>query len=495
MTQQLQLEKGSARLLRRVLASVRARRLFGPGEHLLVAISGGPDSVALLSLLATLAPSWCLTVSAVHVNHGLRGAESEEDACFVRGLCDRLGVPVVCERADLVHAAGVRRRRSLQEEAREARYAVLSRVARTVGADKIALGHTADDQAETLLMWMLRGSGTKGLAGMPPARESLFIRPLLDIPRSELLAHLEARGLEFRLDSSNTKPIYLRNRVRQELLPVLRRFNPGIVGVLRRQADILREEDRYLEELAAGSLLRCSREDTNGEVVLDRDALLAQPLALQRRVLRAVIRRVSGAVRGPAFRAVTDVLERVVHGRSGSGITVQGARVTRDYSRLRVQPRCSQMDPGRVLAEGQQEVTTSLVVPVPSVVRWPLTDQRIRVQYGPPVPDDRDVAGKRSRHTAVFDADRFTMALRVRSWKPGDVFHPAGMQGHRKKLQDYFSDLKLPRAARRRIPLLVAPEGILWVVGHRADQRFCATPCTTRPVSAELLDQPRGGQG
>ncbi|MGH7236280.1 MAG: tRNA lysidine(34) synthetase TilS [Nitrospiraceae bacterium] len=479
----MQPQTARSKLARRVAATARAKGLLRPGDRVLVAISGGPDSVALLSVLAALAPSWDLTLQAVHVNHGLRGSESDEDASFVAGLCDRLGVPLVIERVPLTGPAGRRKGRSLQEQAREARYAAMVRVATALRMDKIALGHTADDQAETLMMWMLRGSGTAGLAGIPPARGPLVVRPLLDVGRAEILTYLEAQGVPFREDSSNAKPLYLRNRVRHELLPALKRFNPGLLGVLKRQAEILREEDLCLDQLVSEHLAQLTREDGAGTFVVDRAGLLALPLALRRRMVRTLIRRTGGLQQGPTFGAVAAVLDRVVQGRSGAAIAVPGALVAREYGSIRFRSS---------VPEGTEAV--SLPLPVPSTIRWPLTGQTIRVSlrdlssaHPPAIPTP-------SRSVAILDADLFTMELVVRSWAAGDAFRPLGMQGRRKKLQDYFADLKLPRAARRRVPLLVAPEGILWVGGHRPDHRFCATAASRRIVTAELLDpSPNGG--
>ena len=483
MSQSVHPQTARSQLAGRVAATARARGLLRPGDRVLAAVSGGPDSVALLSVLAALAPSWDLTLQAVHVNHGLRGAESDEDASFVAGFCDRLGVALAIECVTLVGPAGRRRGRSLQEQAREARYAAMVRVATALRMDKIALGHTADDQAETLVMWMLRGSGTAGLAGIPPSRGPLVIRPLLDVGRAEIIAYLEAQGLPFRVDSSNAKPLYLRNRVRHELLPVLKRFNPGLLGVLKRQAEILREEDLCLDQLVSEHLTRLTREDSAGEFVVDRAGLLALPLALRRRMVRTLIRRTSGLLQGPTFGAVAAVLDRVVQGRSGASIAVPGALVAREYGSIRFRSSVP-----------EETGVVSLPLPVPSTLRWPLTGQTIRVSLRDASSAHPPAIPTPSRSMAILDADLFTMELVVRSWAAGDAFRPLGMHGRRKKLQDYFADMKLPRAARRRVPLLVAPEGILWVGGHRPDHRFCATAASTRIVIAELLDpSPKGG--
>ncbi len=488
MSQRLQLQTARSQLARRVAATARAKRLFGRGERILVAVSGGPDSVALLSVLTALAPSWELALRAVHINHGLRGMESDEDAAFVADLCNRLGVELVSERVPLTGPAVRRKGRSLQEDAREARYAAMTRVATVHRVDKIALGHTADDQAETLMMWMLRGAGTAGLAGIPPTRRPLFTRPLLDVSRAEILTYLEAQDLAFRVDSSNAKALYLRNRIRHELLPALKRFNPRVLEVLKRQAEILREEDLCLEQFVSEHLARLTRESLAGEVVVDRAGLLALPLALQRRMVRTLIRRTSGVLMGPSFGAVTAVLERVVHGRSGSAIAVQGTLVAREYANIRFRPSHSTTKDGRTSETVEKTAAVTLVLPVPSTIRWPLTGQMIRVSLGSVSPVNPAAVPTPSRNTAIFDADRFTMDLAVRSWLPGDTFQPLGMHGQRKKLQDYFADIKLPREERRRVPLLVAPEGILWVGGHRPDHRFCTTPSTTRTLIAELTD-------
>jgi tRNA(Ile)-lysidine synthase len=472
--QSVQIKKTVRHALERsVAASARAMRLFAQGDHLLVAVSGGPDSVALLAVLASLTPSWRLRLSALHVNYGLRGEESEEDERFVSRLCAGLGVPLVCERVNLHRADGLLKGLSLQARAREARYAALRRVAVTLGADKIALGHTADDQAETLLMWMLRGSGTAGLAGIRPVREGLYVRPLLGASRADVLAYLKARGLTFRTDSSNAKPLYLRNRVRRDLLPLLKEFNPAVVDALTRQAAILRDEDLCLEQWTLEWIGRHVQQGAGRTLTVPRAELLALPLALQRRVVREVVKQVTRSGHGPTFGAAESVLEKVVQGRSGSSLALRGARVTREYGAIICSGLGAPPPAGRTIEIGH----------IPSTTVWPATGQRIRIRMM--------AAGTTGladgRHIAQFDADRFTHRLVLRSWKPGDMFHPQGMGGRRKKVQDYFCDSKLPRGRRPAVPLLVAPEGILWIAGLRTDHRFHVTPSTKRIVAAELL--------
>ena len=467
-----------ARLLRRVAESVKRRRLIERGDHIVVAVSGGPDSVALLSVLHALAPSWRLSLWVAHFNYGLRGGESDEDAVFVRRLCERLNIAYLCER--LVLTEDVYKGRSLQEAARDARYAALLRMRASLGANKVAVGHTLDDQAETVVMWMLRGAGTTGLAGMPSLRLP-FIRPLLTVGRKDVLSYLSEQGLDFREDSSNAKPIYLRNRVRHDLLPLLKQFNPAILQVLTRQADILCEDNRCLDTIAEEQCARVAREGTGQGWVVDRTDLLALHLAVQRRVVRKVVQRTTGVTRGPSFATVTLLLERVVHGDSGSCATLRHVNVSREYDQILFQPRDGM--------PRETVVTSALPValPVPFTASWPLTGQRLKadlVHCSQLV----ELCSTESSMQAMLDADCLTLNLEVRAWRPGDRFHPFGFNGHQKKLQDFFGDLKVPRSERGRIPLVVAPEGIVWVAGYRTDHRFLVTDSTRRVLCLTLLD-------
>ncbi|HYM37510.1 MAG TPA: tRNA lysidine(34) synthetase TilS [Nitrospiraceae bacterium] len=479
-----QLERAAIRhkLERHVAASARSRQLFSDGDHLLVAVSGGPDSVALLSVLASLALPMKLTLSALHVNYGLRGDESEEDARFVSRLCADLDVPLICERVDLSRTSAQHKGASRQARARDVRYAALRHTAAAVGANKIALGHTADDQAETLIMWMLRGAGAAGMAGIRPVRDAVYVRPLLDVSRAAVLSFLRAKGQAFRTDSSNAKPVYLRNRIRHELMPLLKQFNPAILETLTRQAAILRDEDLCLEQWVSKWIRRYVLRGEDLSLTIPCKALLKLPIALQRRVVRRVVQWTTGSLQGPTFGAAEAVLKKIVRAGTGSSLALRGARVAREYERIRFFP-VHGMD--RCTEEADKhgwDRAVEVHLGIPSVAVWPPTGQVVSLTFA----DDPPTEMPAGQCVARFDADRFTHRLMLRSWRAGDVFHPHGMEGRRKKIQDYFSDIKLPRARRAEVPLLVAPEGILWVAGHRADHRFRVTPSTRRIVTVEI---------
>ncbi|MBI3807203.1 MAG: tRNA lysidine(34) synthetase TilS [Nitrospirae bacterium] len=461
-------------LLTHLIRTVRQQQLFVPGHHLLVAVSGGPDSLALLSLLHRLARSWRLTLTVVHCNYGLRGEESDGDQSFVDTFCRERELPLVIHRPMLVKRG---RRASLQAAARDARYAFMKRLAHEVGADRIAVGHTANDQAETVLMWLLRGAGMTGLAGMPYAREDRIIRPLLAATREEVVAYLNGEGLPYRSDSSNEKPIYWRNRIRKELLPVITQLAPAAIRMLQRQADIFREDEQYLEHMTNTLVRTLVRHDSRGVQRVDLQAFIKLPVALQRRLVRAILRTYDEEGRASRFRIVESVRRILLKGRSGAQLSLNQVLVVVDQGSVRFSRSAGGNDLNQI--NSGQEKREVLAVPVPSTVLWARTDQQIHVQVTTRHAVD-ELGRSPSQGLALFDADRFSEPLIVRAWQAGDRFFPHGMKGKSKKLQDFFTDRKVVRHERGKIPLLVAPEGILWVIGMRQDERFVVRSRTMR---------------
>jgi tRNA(Ile)-lysidine synthase len=435
--------------------------------------------VALLFLLHELRPEWKLNLAVIHVNYGLRGDESDEDERFVKDLCGRLEIPCIVKRVDLANQRERGGGRSLQERAREARYRVMREAAAAERADRVALGHTADDQAETILLWLLRGAGLTGLAGMPFVREGLFIRPLLTIPRADLAAALSSRAIEFRTDSTNATLIYRRNRIRHELLPVMTSLAPSFVRLVGRQSEVLNEEDRFLEQAVTDWLPRVLSMD-RGRPVLNRAALLDAPLAMQRRVVRRVLRELDPRCAAPRFSVVEAVLHQVIRPPSGARLRAAGIEIVRDGAVIRFMRQA----PSGLSGTSSHPIGT-VPIEIPGSVLWPGTGERIDLE-AIDAERARAVRRARSKRVAVFDAATFTPTLVVRAWRPGDRFSPTGMGGKQKKLQDFFTDSKIGLTHRRCIPVLTAPEGILWVAGHRADQRFAAGSSTKAFVMAAI---------
>jgi tRNA(Ile)-lysidine synthase len=432
--------------------------MLGPGWTVVVAVSGGVDSMALLHVLATLGETFGVRLHAAHLDHGLRGSEAERDAAAVAAWGKTLGVPVTMERAGPLD----RRGGSLQRAARAARYTFLERVADQVGAHRIALGHTRDDVAETLLLNLLRGAGLRGLAGIPPVRGRL-IRPFIAIPRESILAYARAQRVPWVEDSSNRSPVYRRNRIRAELIPALAKtYNLKVSEVLARTAAILRAEDAYLDSLAQAALRRSARAGRPGEAVLSRMELADLDPVLRRRVLRAALESLAG--------------RPILSARHLAGLEAWLLSGPRPGRRALPRGVAAFWEEGDLVLAPQASPLLSPAVPLPvgvatQVAPFGMTFLAERLERGeagipPPAPGE-----------VWLDAEAAPGGLAVRGWRFGDRFRPSGLGGS-KKLQDFFVDAKVPRRARWGVPLLVSGEDILWVVGHRLDERARATPAT-----------------
>jgi tRNA(Ile)-lysidine synthase len=470
-------------LLNRMVRTIREHHLLAPGQHVLVAVSGGPDSMALLSLLASLAPAWHLKVTVIHFNYGLRGSESDGDEAFVASFCQARNISFVVRRPVLVKR---RRVSSLQALARWARYEAMKSLAYEIHADRIVTGHTANDQAETMLMWMLRGAGLTGLTGMPFLREEIIVRPLLRTTREEVLDYLKQEKLAWRQDSSNMRDLYRRNRIRRELLPVMAHITPSIVRLLERQADLLRADELYLEQVVDQLYSSFVAVDASGEQQFDGKAFAALPAALQRRLVRKMLKTIQSERRAPAFRMVEEVLRFVLTETKGRKLALRMADVRKDRGGRFVIRR---NDQGVVSAVSSSDHTAPAVsMSIPSTVHWPGTEQEIHVQVMTKQAAE-PLLKRQTRDRALFDADRLSEPLVLRSWRPGDRIYPRGMKGKSKKLQDLFTDMKVNRSERSLMPLLVAPEGILWVVGRREDERFLADERTVRCLVASVTSK------
>jgi tRNA(Ile)-lysidine synthase len=466
-----------------LVRTVRQQQLFAPGQHVLVAVSGGPDSVALLSLLHRLTRTWRLTLTVVHCNYGLRGSESDDDESFVRTFCQERQLSLIAHRPML---AKRRQRSSLQAAARDARYDFMKQLAHEKGADCIAVGHTANDQAETVLMWLLRGAGMTGLAGMPYAREDRIIRPLLASTRGEVLAYLDSEGLTYRHDSSNEKPLFHRNRLRKELLPVITQLAPAAIRVLQRQADLLRDDEHYLDRVTSSLVRTLVCHDSKGGQRIVRQAFMELPVALQRRLVRRILRTYDEEGRASSLRTVESVRRILLKGKSGARLFLKQSCVILDQEEARFISGVVERDQ-RDGTESVQVKSGVLLPPVPSTVYWTGTNQQIQLQLM-----SRCAAEETSKippeESVLFDADRFSEPLLVRTWQAGDRFSPNGMKGKSQKLQDFFTNRKIARHVRKTVPLLVAPEGILWVMGMRQDERFVVREETTRCLVVSVRD-------
>jgi tRNA(Ile)-lysidine synthase len=440
------------------------------GEAVLVAVSGGPDSVALLDVLCTLREPLGLALTAVHVHHGLR-PEADAEADGVRRLCERLGVPWRVERVTVKRAPPWD---GLEAESRRARHDAFERAARVVGATRIATGHTADDQAETVLMRLLQGAGPRGLGGIAPARGAL-IRPLIDTRRASIEEYLRGRGLAWAEDPTNRDLRFLRNRIRHDLLPFMAKLTGrSVVEALGRSAAAARAVVADLEERAQADLARLATRDAAG-LSLDVGALTERPIELAAEMLRqaAAVLGETRPLRGPAQRALRRLLGDAPPRRAGR---LGRLAVERSGRRLRVGPVALPALAARAW-------------PVPGALELPEIDARLTARI---VADARDYAIPREPGRAAFDADALPSVLAVRPRRRGDVFSPFGAPALR-RLKSFLIDAGIPRWQRARTPLVEAGGEIIWVAGIRRGSIAPVTVATTRILELVLDPSPPAG--
>jgi tRNA(Ile)-lysidine synthase len=477
-------------LSEKVKETINKYSMLSEDDCVLIGLSGGPDSVCLAVILDKVKKEFNLTLHAVYVDHGLRPDETENEKNFCREFCNKLGINFFSESVD-VKSHSKRNRINIQEAARELRYMAYNNVAAQVQAKKIALGHNADDQAETLLMMLFRGSGRKGLSGIPPVRNSgdrvqdsgfsaknniVIIRPLIESERSEIEEFMlkNAGGYDntpagaedrsprpFVVDSSNLKSDYFRNWVRLNVMNELKKKNPALIRNICRTMDIIREEDEYLEVIVTKTLMRLISRKSSDTI----DLFLTPLLTIERPILRRVLRRALDAtegLRGISSVHIKDIISLIRTGASGDRKYLPGGiRVLRDYSILKVTSA-----PPVKIDDYEIDPPCDIVIREAGISIKALFEKKSPVQ-------------NENKYSVALDAEAMIFPLKVRHRKNGDFFYPRGFGG-RKKLQDYFVDEKISRDERDSIPLIVSGNDIVWIAGYRADERFRITEKTEK---------------
>lgn len=470
----------ASRLERLVDEAVARHGLIAEGDGILIGVSGGPDSVALLHLLAARASAGRLRLGVAHLDHGLR-PESVRDAEFVRTMAVGLGLDVYVERVDV---AGMQQRSHLplEEAAREVRYGFFRKTAGRHGYAKVALGHHADDNAETLLLHLLRGSGRLGLGSIRAIREGVYIRPLIRATRSDIEQYLRIRKLPFLTDCTNTDTAILRNRIRHRLFPLLESdYQPGVRAILSRTAEVLADEEDWIEGLLRPFMARMTTGDRPGRLTIAAADFGQMPVAAARRIVRAAVRRVQGNLRRIGFAHV----EQIIHlsrrrGEAGPLHLPGDVRVRIEQDELVFERRAATGVPALPReSSGDYEYTLSGC----GVLAIRETGDRLSLCEVPrDALADPKTAGPQ---TAFLDRDAVHFPVTVRNRRPGDRFAPLGAGGTQ-KLKKFFSDHKVPAAVRRCCPLLVSDGRILWVSGYRIDQQARVGRHTRAVLKAEL---------
>jgi len=511
----------------RAISFLRRNNLIQPGRNIVVGVSGGADSVCLLHILAKWQNKLDIELHVAHLNHQLRGAESEGDAGYVADLADSLGIAVTIGKRD-VAAYRSRRNCSIEEAARELRYDFLAEVANDVGAHRVAIGHTRDDQVETVLMHILRGTGISGLCGLKPSSPVLFahselkaqnlelvvIRPLLDITRQETLSYCQEHQLRSRFDSSNLSLYFLRNRLRLELLPSLRKYNPSVDQALLRLAKIAKDDSSFIEQQALQLWDEVSRQEKDA-IYLDRKRIGFLPVAMQSRLIRLAVDKVLGDtqdIEASHIEAIRSLLTKPV----GKRISLpHGLICWSEYDEVAIatlslslpaipKERSNQrISLGVNPTKGEQSQILSSTCPfpplqgevplrVPGETQLPGWQVKASIVHERTAPASLNVSSlslraKRNNLVGEFDLHKTGTELFVRRRQPGDRFQPLGIDMS-KKLQDFMVDVKIPLAWRDRIPIVCSSGQIIWVMGWRIDDSVKVTEASKEVLRLEFIE-------
>ncbi|TCP57679.1 tRNA(Ile)-lysidine synthase [Tumebacillus sp. BK434] len=469
-------------MLENVNETIRRHRLLETGDRVLVAVSGGVDSCVLLDVLLKLRAAWDLQLAVVHVDHGLRGEASAGDARFVKQLAERHGLPVFVQRLD-VEAYAKQHKLSIQTAARKVRYGFFEQVAKQTASARLLTAHHADDQAETVLMRILRGTSTRGLAGIPVKREEnglTYVRPLLDIWREEIESYAAAQGILYREDASNASLKYIRNKIRLQLFPELTRgYNEQVKAALLQLSQLAREDESYLEELAQARFSEAVLPAGAGRLKVNCEHFVESPLPLQRRVITLILYYLCGHTIQWEQVHIESIRSLLVSSSPSGRLTLPGGvSAWREYNDAYVsvdKPILAGEAPAPVqqFVLGKEFIAGALKF----TVEPPGFAIRLEAEVTPGVPPRPTDAWE-----AQFDADELSgSCIYIRTWEQGDGFRPFGMQGT-KLISDVFVDAKVPKHKRMAWPLFCIDSEIAWVVGIRRGQQAMVTDKTQRTL-------------
>ncbi|GAB6139002.1 tRNA lysidine(34) synthetase TilS [Halanaerobaculum tunisiense] len=462
-------------LLDQVTTTIDNYGMLNSGDRLVVAVSGGPDSLALLHLLTRLQEDYQLKLHIAHLNHQLRGEVAAQEAQFVKKIATSWQLPVTVESRDVQsfqQEAGL----SLEDAARKVRYDFLWELLAELKFDKLVVGHHADDQAETVLLKFLRGAGLQGLGGIVPNRNKL-IRPLIEVSKQELKDYCAQYNLNPCSDETNLEPIYQRNKIRLELLPLLKQdYNANLVNTLNRMARILRAEEDYLSDHATDILQEITIRESKTELIINRRSFLELHIALQRRIIREAIRYLQGDCQDIYYQHIQDIIDLTSNSDTGKKLELPDELLVRlNYNQLILATKelvATKEDFNYQLTRGKVKVPELDLVISSKVVAsdYPWQEELADPQVG------------------CFDYDSVGPQFYVRTRKPGDRFYPLGMEGS-KKVKDFFIDEKIPVWQREQIPILTTKQGtVFWVGGLRVDDRFKITKDTQQILIIKIKE-------
>lgn len=454
-------------IIKKVKQTIAKYNMLSIGDHVLVGLSGGPDSVCLLQILNIFKNSYKLKISAAYIDHGLRPDDVPKEIEFCRKLCDSLNIPFYTQSIDVKDFAK-KEKINIQEAARILRYAALDQISININAHKIAVAHNIDDQAETVIMRLLRGAGPAGLSGIPPVRKKI-IRPLIEIERTEIEKFLAEKNISYILDPSNESLKYLRNKIRKTLMPVIKTISPQATKIISKTADILREENDYINITVTKTLMRLISRKTDKTVELFCNPMEILNIVILRRALRFAVDSVKD-LKGLTFDHIEDIIKLIKTGKTGDRVHLpKGIRAIKGYSTL------------IITAKALKKLSTyEITEPKDIYLKESSTFLNLKEIKKEELQNFGD-----GKNIIYIDMDKIKFPLIVRARKPGDYFYPFGF-GKKKKLQDFFVDEKIPREERDIVPIIESDGNIVCIAGYRLDDRFKIDDNTKRCLQIKI---------
>ena len=450
-------------VVEKVKKTIEDNGLIKKGDSVIVALSGGPDSVCLLNVLNEIKDEYGIKLYAAHLNHKIRGMEAQKDAVFCVRTCDEMGVVCFVKAYD-VPAYSKENGLSIEEGARKLRYNMFFELKESLGAQTIAVAHNLDDQAETVLMRMMRGTGLEGLKGMDYKREDGIIRPLIDVTRSEIEEHIKDNEIEFRIDESNLEEVYSRNKVRLSLIPYIEKnFNPNIKKALSRMSRLLGDDCGYMNAIAKEHFERLCRKNSGNSVKMDAKELCGLHRSISTRLVRMAVEKVLEDIKGLELVHVEDVMNLALKGREGASIDLPRDMVALKRGNNVIIGIRNEIVPKESKIEGFK-------YDLPK--KGKIFIKEIGMEIETFELEKKEGAKLKYEEGCVYlDRDKIEGNMTVRSRKDGDRIRPVGLGGS-KKVKDIFIDMKIERSDREKIPVVSDGKGIMWIYGYRIGEDY-----------------------
>ena len=440
----------------RVINYIRKNLMFDKGDKVIVAVSGGPDSTCLLYILNELKEKLGITLIGAHINHCLRGDESDKDEEYAKKSCEKLNIDFYSKKVD-VHKISKEKSLSCEMAGREVRYKFFEELVIKLDANKVAIAHNANDQAETILMRIMRGTGIAGMIGIKPVRDKIYVRPILLLTRKEIEKYCSINNIIPRIDKTNLENVYARNKVRLEMIPYIEKnFNADIIKTLNRLSDIVKIDNEYLESICQKEYEKCC-EISEQRVIINKSAFINHEAILSR-IIRSALLEINHNLYNIEKIHITSIIELQKHETGKSIMLPQNIIAENSYGNINVYIYVKAIE----AYKNQYSLNINEKNTIHALKKTIRIDVKSKMQYTEFIGNDS---------IKYFDYDKLTKPITFRYRKDGDKFTPLGMLGS-KKISDLFIDLKIPKDIRNEIPLICFGNDIGWVVGYRVSEKF-----------------------